>query len=162
MKPIPIPVFSYILSARTTLRKHSRSIVVWRRPHRKHVSRIRPRVDLSASSTGRGADNLENTASSIVACWIVFTELLPGNALIKSVTVQTYLHASTGIRNHDPRVCAGEDISRYNCMATVISISCFQSSFWHSATHEIPPFMEFGFSLPCQQDPAAVPFRQTN
>jgi hypothetical protein len=30
--------------------------------------------------------NTENTASSIVACWTVFTELLPGNALIKSVT----------------------------------------------------------------------------
>jgi hypothetical protein len=29
----------------------------------------------------------ENTASSIVACWFVFTELLPGNALIKSVTL---------------------------------------------------------------------------
>jgi hypothetical protein len=27
------------------------------------------------------------TASSIVACWTVFTELLPGNALIKSVTI---------------------------------------------------------------------------
>jgi hypothetical protein len=35
----------------------------------------------------RGADDIENTASSIVACWTVFTELLPGNALIKSVTI---------------------------------------------------------------------------
>jgi hypothetical protein len=33
-------------------------------------------------STGRGADDIENTASSIVACWTVFTELLPDNALI--------------------------------------------------------------------------------
>jgi hypothetical protein len=32
----------------------------------------------------RGADDIETTASSIVACWKVFTELLPGNALIKS------------------------------------------------------------------------------
>jgi hypothetical protein len=32
-----------------------------------------------------GLDDIENTASSIVACWIVFTELLPGNALISSV-----------------------------------------------------------------------------
>jgi hypothetical protein len=31
--------------------------------------------------------NTDNTASSIVACWTVFTELLPGNALIKSVTI---------------------------------------------------------------------------
>jgi hypothetical protein len=29
----------------------------------------------------------ENTASSSDACWTVFTELLPGKALIKSVTV---------------------------------------------------------------------------
>jgi hypothetical protein len=34
-----------------------------------------------------GADGIENTASSIVACWTVFIELLPGNALIKSITV---------------------------------------------------------------------------
>jgi hypothetical protein len=27
----------------------------------------------------------ENTASSTVTCWTVFTELLPGNALIKSI-----------------------------------------------------------------------------
>jgi hypothetical protein len=37
-----------------------------------------------------GADDIGNTASSIVACWTVFTELLPGNALIKSVTEGTY------------------------------------------------------------------------
>jgi hypothetical protein len=37
-----------------------------------------------------GADDIESTASSIVACWIVFTELLPGNALIKSVRVLLY------------------------------------------------------------------------
>jgi hypothetical protein len=34
-----------------------------------------------------GADDIENTASFIVACWAVFIELLPGNALIKSVTI---------------------------------------------------------------------------
>jgi hypothetical protein len=31
----------------------------------------------------------ENTASFIVACWTVITELLPGNALTKSVTILT-------------------------------------------------------------------------
>jgi hypothetical protein len=36
-----------------------------------------------------GADDVVNTASSVVACWTVFTELLPGNALIKSVTIYT-------------------------------------------------------------------------
>jgi hypothetical protein len=34
-----------------------------------------------------GADYIENTASSTVACWSMFTELLPGNALMKSVTI---------------------------------------------------------------------------
>jgi hypothetical protein len=34
-----------------------------------------------------GADYIENTALSIVVCSTVFIELLPGNALIKSVTV---------------------------------------------------------------------------
>jgi hypothetical protein len=32
-------------------------------------------------------DDIENTASSIVACWTPFTELLPGNVLIKSVII---------------------------------------------------------------------------
>jgi hypothetical protein len=31
--------------------------------------------------------DMENTASSVVACWTVFTELLPGSASIKSVTI---------------------------------------------------------------------------
>jgi hypothetical protein len=31
----------------------------------------------------------ENTASSIVACWAVFTQLLPGNGLIKSVILSS-------------------------------------------------------------------------
>jgi hypothetical protein len=34
-----------------------------------------------------GADDIEDTASWIVAGWTVFTELFPGNALIKSVTI---------------------------------------------------------------------------
>jgi hypothetical protein len=33
------------------------------------------------------ADNIENTASSTVVCWTVFTELLPGNTLMKSTTI---------------------------------------------------------------------------
>jgi hypothetical protein len=48
--------------------------------HRKHMSRDHhpPLRDVTADT--------ENTASCPVACWTVFTELLPGNALIKSVT----------------------------------------------------------------------------
>jgi hypothetical protein len=34
-----------------------------------------------------GEDDIENTTSSIVACWTVFTELFPGNVFIRSVTV---------------------------------------------------------------------------
>jgi hypothetical protein len=88
---IPIFVFSYILSARTTHRKHRLSSVALRGPHRKYVSRFRLRVHWSVSSTGRGADDIENTASSIVACWTVFTELFSGNALIKSHYIAPFL-----------------------------------------------------------------------
>lgn len=35
------------------------------------------------------ADDIEYTAFSIVACWTVFTELLPGNPLAKSVAIST-------------------------------------------------------------------------
>jgi hypothetical protein len=50
--------------------------------HRKHVSRDHhsPLRDVTV--------DMENTAFPTVACWTVFTELLPGNALIKSVTIQ--------------------------------------------------------------------------
>jgi hypothetical protein len=33
------------------------------------------------------ADDMENIASSFDACWIVLTELLPGNALIEPVAI---------------------------------------------------------------------------
>jgi hypothetical protein len=51
------------------------------RTHSKHMSRDRYVLlcDITADT--------ENIASSTVACWTVFTELLPGNTLIKSVTV---------------------------------------------------------------------------
>jgi hypothetical protein len=67
--------------------ENTAAIVAWRRPHRKHVSRVRLRVHWSVTSTGCNADGIENTASSIVACWTMITELLPGNALNKSVTI---------------------------------------------------------------------------
>jgi hypothetical protein len=38
-----------------------------------------------------------NTASAIVACLTVFTELLPGNALIKSVTVRKYQYLNRSV-----------------------------------------------------------------
>jgi hypothetical protein len=47
-----------------------------------------------------GADDIENTATSILACLTVFTELLPGNALIKSVTIGKFpmrILASVGL-----------------------------------------------------------------
>jgi hypothetical protein len=92
----PVNSHSHILPyhlGMTTHRKHNPSVVAWRTPHRKHVSRVRLRVDWSVSSTKSGADDVENTAPSIVACWAVFTELLPGNALIRSVII--YFHGVT-------------------------------------------------------------------
>jgi hypothetical protein len=56
----PIPVFSYILLARTTNRKHRPTIAVWRRPHRKYIS--------------------STIAWRHRVCSNVFTETLPGNA----------------------------------------------------------------------------------
>jgi hypothetical protein len=41
-----------------------------------------------SKAIGVSIESTENEASSTVACLIVYTELLPGNALIKSVTVQ--------------------------------------------------------------------------
>jgi hypothetical protein len=61
--------------------------VACRGPHRKHVSRVRLRVHWSVSSAERGADDIENTASYVVAGWTVFTELLPGNAVINSIAI---------------------------------------------------------------------------
>jgi hypothetical protein len=47
---------------------------------RKHISRGHPPLgDVTADT--------ENTSSSIVACWTVFTEPLPGNVFIKSITI---------------------------------------------------------------------------
>jgi hypothetical protein len=62
-------------------------IILRQGPHRKHVSRVRLRVHWSVTSTGRGAGVIENKALSIFACWTVFTEPCPGNALIKLVTI---------------------------------------------------------------------------
>jgi hypothetical protein len=49
--------------------------------HRKHISRDHhpPLSDVTADT--------KKTASCLVACWTVFTELLPGNAFVKSVTL---------------------------------------------------------------------------
>jgi hypothetical protein len=86
-KSIPISVFFHILSAWIAHRKQSLYFGMAQTTPKTHVSRVRLRVDWSVSSTGRCADDIENTASSIVACWAMFIELLPGNALIKSVTI---------------------------------------------------------------------------
>jgi hypothetical protein len=87
LKSIPIPVFSYILSAHTTQQKKTAPLLLCGADHTEdtyHVSDCQ--VHWTITSIGSGADDVENTVSSIVACWTVFTELLLGNALIKSVT----------------------------------------------------------------------------
>jgi hypothetical protein len=85
--PFPYSTFS----AQTTHRKHSSSTVAWRTPHRKHMLCVRLRVHWSITSTGTGADDIENTASCIIACRTVFRELLPGNTLFKSVILCIYV-----------------------------------------------------------------------
>jgi hypothetical protein len=63
------------------------------------VLHIRLRVHWPVTSTGRGPDDIENTASSVVACWTVFTELLAGNTLIKSVTISTNINETSKYKN---------------------------------------------------------------
>jgi hypothetical protein len=46
-----------------------------------------------------GADDIESTALSTVACWIVFTEQLPVNALIKSVIIQSRIEWRVDFRD---------------------------------------------------------------
>jgi hypothetical protein len=67
-KSIPIPVFSHILSARTTHRKHSHYIVAWSRPPRKLVSSIRLRVDWSICSTGLSAEDRKHC---LICCCVL-------------------------------------------------------------------------------------------
>jgi hypothetical protein len=43
-------------------------------------------------------DYIENTALFIVACWTVFTELLPGNALIKPVTIFKWISEKLNVK----------------------------------------------------------------
>jgi hypothetical protein len=72
LKWSPIPVFSYILLARTTHRKkYSTSIAAWRRPHRKHLS--------------------STFAWRHRACVNVFTEPLPSNASQYAITTEICL-----------------------------------------------------------------------
>jgi hypothetical protein len=47
-----------IFSVRTTYRKHSPSIVAWRRPQRKHMSRVELQFHWRVTSTGRDADSI--------------------------------------------------------------------------------------------------------
>jgi hypothetical protein len=43
--------------------------------------------------------DIENTAPSTVACWTVFTELLPGNALMKSVTIYICMYINVDLHS---------------------------------------------------------------
>jgi hypothetical protein len=68
-----------------------------------------------------GADDIENTTSPIVTCWTVFTELLPGNALIKSVTIFYISGLGTNLtnqfifQNYDGNISVALHKSRNTC-----------------------------------------------
>jgi hypothetical protein len=72
-----------LVPGRAELTAHGSRYIVAERTttYRKHMSRDHhpPLRDVIADT--------ENIASSIVACWAVFTELFPGYALITSVTI---------------------------------------------------------------------------
>jgi hypothetical protein len=53
-------------------------------------------------SIGASDGSTGTTASSIIACWAVFTELLPGNALIKSVNHATRADLNDVLHKYHP------------------------------------------------------------
>jgi hypothetical protein len=52
------------------------------------------------TAPAQAAGQAENTGSSIIVCWTVFTELLPGIPLIKSITVFTFLIWYSSLKKH--------------------------------------------------------------
>jgi hypothetical protein len=95
LSPLGLAIIFYCLRFETSLfvasyDSHGHGGGIRHGSHRKHVSHVRLRVHWSVTSSGRGADVIESTASSTVAYWTVFTEPLPRNASIKSVTIMNY------------------------------------------------------------------------
>jgi hypothetical protein len=84
-----MPVLSYILSART--QKEQPLYCGMAQTTQKTRVTCQDCKFRSVSSAGRGADDIENTASSIVACWTVITEMCLGNT-IKSVALLFYYY----------------------------------------------------------------------
>jgi hypothetical protein len=73
----------------------------------------------------------ENTASSNVACWTVFTELLPGNALIISVFITGLfkqllisLSTSKAIPNSARILCNIFFLNKSKALFKCVNISC--------------------------------------
>jgi hypothetical protein len=80
--------FCYKHSAQTSLKTLSRLLLTWPLTRKWFTDMLlRNWLHNPVVPPLLGADDIENIVSSIVACWTVFTELLPGNALIKSVTI---------------------------------------------------------------------------
>jgi hypothetical protein len=87
MKSIPIPVFSYILSARTTHRKHSSSIVAYCRPHIKHVSRFTcQNASLLVGQQGWAWRELHRK-HNLIYCCVLDRVYRAVNALVRSFTL---------------------------------------------------------------------------
>jgi hypothetical protein len=126
---------SRILLALTTHRRHTPSIVAWRRSQRNRVSHVSLRVWF-VISTRRGADDTENTASSIVACWTMFTELLPDNALISPLQYQIN-RPEINVRgmfilvkfNSQPKEKTEEVYGKLNKMRMHYVLNCYSSSY---------------------------------
>jgi hypothetical protein len=67
------------------------------------------------------AEDMKNKASSIAACWTEFTEPLPVNALIKSVTISLIRKSELACPCRKPLVLSSTASYRSNAFTFVLS-----------------------------------------
>jgi hypothetical protein len=94
-------LLALLLQLRNSAHLYSRGMDMY---HRKHISRDHYPASPVAQAAWTYSKHMshdcylllcdvtadmKNTASSIVTCWTMFTELLPRNVLIKSITIMT-------------------------------------------------------------------------
>jgi hypothetical protein len=89
----------------------------------------------------------ENTASPVVACWTVFTELLPGNVLIISVTL-FILNGLQAYHHFFSETMLAMSLLGFTFLPW-LSFHCVYSPT-ASAAHSLRPLIQSGFLIGCQ------------
>jgi hypothetical protein len=77
-------------------------------------------------------------SAPIVECWTVFTKLLPGNALIKSVTLFICSCLTTLVSSSDHTVSKGWMIGVMNCKGCERKRSCRNLRYYPCVCLELP------------------------